>query len=538
MMMPNNPLCSRFSNMTTLKESDFNITAPGIYIWPGEFPYKRGDTFPTDEIRKRADQYLTNKMLYLNKFDGIMDNVFSWADYWQNPVTNWPNMAIIADLPDFNVTTEAWVELISARSPRVISSVNNDDSAENQQINRDLEYVSDVLQNSNFAVEVQDIIRKAYCIYGNKVVRVNRLAGGGVNIIDMPVKCWIPWVDQNDITSIKVNMFFSICDLPELGRCCQFLCYYEDGKIEKRTFKYSANCLGDEIGEPEVTKAFNADVSPIVVFTGENGSDTTFGHGQFQSWDAAIAFSVRSFEALGVLIEQMKEIYRVLPDGATRTDEDTGITYNTNTGAIVYKGESAPAVDIKKAQLQLDQAINTYNTALKRVAKDTGLPISYFDESTLGANLSAESLRTSMVRSAQKAEKIISIFKADIKKLVVRMAMAAGRDIDISDFDLRFRTGFIVDSDAQVKTLQARTGNAVTMSVAEAIAAYDDISISQAQRKANELAGIKNKDTSSPGIENTTSGGESVVDNGVNFEHVSDEPVVVTPITESPIGLI
>lgn len=527
-----NNLNNRYTNVNLLEESDFNITPPNIYIWRGVFPYKSGDIFPPDEVRQRAGRYLTYKNLYDNKFDGIMDNVFSWSDYMQNPITNFPNMAIIADLPDYQVAAESWVELISAKPPRILSS---DSSKSAYNIN----YLSSVLVNSNFATEVQDIIRCAYCIFGNKVLRVNKLDNGSVNLINMPIKCWIPWVNENDITTIEVNMFFNIFTNLDGHKLCQFISYYENGLIEKRTFEMRGDRLGELVGEVETARAFdNADISPIIVFTGDRVNGNIYGLSQFPYWDASISFGIRAYEALGVLVEQLKEVYRVLPDGVTRTDEDSGITYQSNTGAIVYKGENAPGVSLVKAQIALDQGINAYITALKRIAKDTGLPISYFDETYLGGKISADALRTSMFRSELKAEKIISLFKNDIKRLIVRIAKAVNIDIDVGDFELNFSTGFVNDKELQMKIIQARSGNAITMSRADAIAAYDEISTSQALIKAEALEGKQVDEADDRHIENTTSGGESTVDNGVNFDHVSEQPNIVKPIVETPIGLI
>lgn len=524
-------LTNRYSNINILDENDFNITPPNMYIWRGEFPYKPGDVFPPDEVKQRAGRYLTYKNLYFNKFDEIMDNVFSWSDYWQNPITNYPNMAIIADLPDYQVATESWVELISAKPPRILSS---DKTKGDSNIN----YLSSVMNNSNFATEVQDIIRCAYCLFGNKVLRVNKLENGSVNLINMPVKCWIPWVNENDISTIEVNMFFNIFTSAEGFKVCQFICYYEDGRITKHTFKMYGDRLGEQVGEVEESRAFDSDISPIIVFTGDRTDGSIFGISQYVYWDASISFAIRAYEALGVLIEQLKEIYRVLPDGVTRTDEDSGITYQANTGAIVYKGETTPGVNIAKAQLQLDQAINTYTTALKRVAKDTGLPISYFDETYIAGKISADALRTSMFRSELKAEKIISLFKTDVKRLIVRVAKAVGIDLDIGDFELSFNTGFINDKELQMKIIQARCGDAITMSRADAIAAYDEISTAQAQLKADAIEGKPVSEEGTRPIENSTSGGESTVDNGVNFDHVSEQVEEPKPIIETPIGLI
>ena len=143
-----------------------------------------------------------------------------------------------------------------------------------------------------------------------------------------------------------------------------------------------------------------------------------------------------------------------------------------------------------------------------------------------------------MFRSELKAEKIVSLFKTDVKRLIVRVAKAVGIDLDIGDFGISFNTGFINDKELQMKIIQARCGDAVTMSRADAIAAYDEISTAQAQLKADAIEGKPVSEEGTRPIENTTSGGESTVDNGVSFDHVSEQVEEPKPIIETPIGLI
>lgn len=534
-----NPLIDRYSNFKVIHEDDFNITPENIYIWRGEFPYKPGDVFPDAATKARANEYKTNQMLYKNKFNGIMDNIFSWADLQQNPITSMTSTAIIADLPDFNTTTESWVELIAAKHPRINSTVSNKEDKRYNDINTAINNISNILINSNFGTQYQDLIRGGYCMYGNKVVRISRLDNGNVNIIDMPLKCWIPWVNDDDTTAIEVNMFFSI--FQHNGKMlCQFMCYYENGVIEKRTFEYHSGTLGPQIGEVESTKAFEGkDVSPIIVFTGDRIGGGIFGESQYKYWDASIAFTIRSFESIGILMEQMKEIYRVIPGKATKTDEDSGITYNQNTGTIYYEGE-APEVKLQKIQLQLDQAIEVYKTALKRVSKDTGLPLSYFDETSMGGKISADALRTSMFRSELKAEKIMSLFKNDLRRMIVRIGLAIGEDISPQDFDVVLRAGFINDKELQMKIIQARNGGAVTLSVADSIALYEESGVVQAMNKADELQGINSVVTNIQDVKDTTSGGESVVDGGLSFDNVSDidDNDYNDEIIESQLGVL
>ena len=527
----------RFSNVQELTEDDFNINPSNIDIWTGEFPFKPGDKFPRDIDRERANRYKTNKALYENKMNGIMDKVFSWADYMMNPITNLPNLAIVADLPDYQLNTEAWVELIAGDNIIIEAGNTKGDKEYKDKMYK----VSDIVTNSNTLLTVQDIVRCGYIMYGNKVVKVSKLSNGNAHFEDMPLKCWIPFVNEDATSIIEVNLFFSIIKT-ELGQEIEFICYHEDGKIVKRTFEYNGNTIGEQIGEVEETEAFGGKgVSPIEVFTGDHTGDSIIGVDQYRFWDASIAYMIRCLEAIGVLIEQLKEIVRILPEGATRTNEVTGITYVANTGALVYKdGTLVPKemVSYVKATIDLKSAIDAYKETLNLVSRATGLPLSYFDTKELGSQVSAKALEASMIRSRIKARKIFGNFENSLKSAICKLALANGIELSTDEFSIKNVDNFRFDYESMSKVIQSRCGNKETMNQAQAIREYDGISLQLAQEKADEINGVVSEEDEVTGMELSETGNESIVSNGLEFTAVEnlEKGESRSGIIESPIG--
>ena len=534
----NTSLGKRFSNIQLLEETDFNINPPDIDIWTGEFPFKTGDKFPRDIDIQRANRYKTNLALYKNIFNGVYDKVFSWMDYTMNPITNYPNLAVVADLPDFQLNTEAWVELIASNN-LIIEPGNTKGDDEYK---KKMYSLSDITSNCNVLETWQDIIRAGYAMYGNKVVKVTKLSNGNARFEDMPLKCWIPFVNEDATSVIEVNVFFSIVKTDQ-GQIIEFISYHENGKIEKRTFRYYGNSIGEQLGETEITEAFDgAGISPITVFTGDRQGNEIIGVDQYRYWDAAIAYMIRTLEAICVLVEQLKEIVRVLPDGATNTDEASGITYVYNTGALVYKGDEKIAKDMAaylKAQVDLKNAIDAYKEALNLVSRATGLPLSYFDTKELGSQVSAKALEASMVRSRIKAKKIFGYFEKDLKLALCKLALAYGIKVSPDEFSIRNNDNFRFDYEAISKVIQARCNNKETMTQAQAIREYDGVSLQLAQERADEINGIKSDDPiTGAEMRLTDDGNQNTVSNGVEFTAVEnyEEGGSDSGIIESPIG--
>ena len=130
-----------------------------------------------------------------------------------------------------------------------------------------------------------------------------------------------------------------------------------------------------------------------------------------------------------------------------------------------------------------------------------------------------------MYKTELKAYSRIAEIEVTTKQLIVKLALANGIDIGMDDFSLITNVGFIQDDEEQMKIIQARNGNAVTMTVEDSIAEYEGISIKRAKVKADELLNRKAVNVEDEDDVNVSSSGESseVSDNVV---FTSEENIV------------
>ena len=504
--IPNN---GYFNNINLLEEDNFSIVPPNTLIWEGELPFKENDVFPTPFIQERANIIKTNESLYKSeRFQDIFSTLFNFNDFMVDAITNMQILRLIPYLPDFRSITDIWVDLISAKAPKIEGS--------------DEKKVGDVatlVGSSNFAPTFQELVKHSLFMFGNAVCRVDRQIGGNARVVLMPLKTWIPFVSETDATSIDVNCFFNIYPIDKSNHYCEFILYHEGGddagKIEKYTFEYhkSGRKLGKLIDHVEDEAFDGAGVSPIVVFTGQKMGNTVYGEGQYRKWEPSITSSMRAYETILVLLERTKEINRVMPEGATFRDESTGVTYSRQTGSMQYdiedKRNAQDYVHYATPEIKMKEANEAYKETLTRVSRDTDLSYTMFDTKELGSQMSGKALKTAMYRTELRAKSLSTLINNSAKQLVVKLALASGVEIDQSDFSLITESGFVHDEETLVEMINSRLGNQVSLTLADAIARMDDVPLGEARRRANEILGIEPEETEE--TELTDTGDESVV---------------------------
>jgi len=474
---------TRRANGNILTETDFSTTPPNTIIWRGALPWVSGDIFPPAHVQERANIYKTNLELYRANYAEIFPSIIAFQDYLRKPVTNMPVTQIIPNLPDFREITETHVDMISAKPPMIDSK-------------QDLKGFDEAVNGSNFATAWQSIIRD--CIrYGNSVKRVDT-RNGKTKVIDMPLKCWIPLMCEDDTTEVAVNLFFNIYT-QKSGRhetntkLVEFMLYHADGTIEKITHLYSDKTLGEQV---ESESAKPSDESPIIVFSGTS-EDGVIGESQYKYWEPAIIASIRAFGTLLQLLERTKEFTKTMPKSATMRDENSGAVYDSMSDTIAYDEDTDPknaAVSYASpdVELKIAAAREVYTESLKRLSRDTSLAFSMYDTKELGTNMSAKALKVSMYKSELRAESFITRVMHSLKELVYKIAKSAGlEDMKVSDFSIICNAGFIQDEETLAQIVSSRTGGATTLSVAQAIAKLDGVTTYEAEVKAQELAGVQ-----------------------------------------------
>lgn len=483
------------SNITYPEEKDFSII-PDVRVWTGEIPWKQGEKFPPSDVLNRASKYLAYKKLYQNKYDEAFNSIYDIQSMQNDPFGYSQVYDLSLNIPDFRNCTESWVDLMAAIPPRI--------DGESDEIDK----LSSLLTNSNFNEQFKSIIRNNI-IYGNKIIKVNK-CGDNIRLTDMRVTNWIPFVDEDDYSFIRVNLFFNIITDKE-GDICEFISYDSDGTIIKKTFRYNKNSqtLGECIST-EKSESFLGE-TPIVVFS-ENSLDGILGESSYELWESAIASSIRAYNNLMTMLQRAKEAILVIPNYASETDEGTDQRILIRKGAIEYSPGTEHDVKYVTADLDLENAIEAYKETLARLSRDTDLSMGFFDSKVFGAYSSAKALRLSLFRTELKAKSRVSALELNTKDLIIKIGKAYGLDISKHDFSLLVNVGFVNDEETQLKVIQSRCGNKVTMSVEDAIAAYDNVSMRRAKAKANELVGIKEDNEDVEDIEDNISGSRDNID--------------------------
>ena len=470
-----------FGNITMQSETDYSINSDKVDIWPNEFPYKPGDTFPSDKLKERADISLTNKLLFNNDYDkifGFMLNNIPEID----PVYGIQLREIISNLPYFKTITDAYVSLCCSPLP-IIDTPDDVDSN-----------VSEVVHNSNIFSVIQSVFKSLM----TDVIDAYKLS---VDIMGNPVFQQIPvknlevFVSPDDLMTIYcVNISNVMKDKVE------FISYYYDGRIEKRTFRYSSGKLGNQIGEIEESEAFGGKYkeSPIVIIKHNTDSiNDVYGVDQFRYWDAGIVGLCRSLSNLFRLNERCREVIRKLPEGAI-TRLNTGAAIYINRGVVSYPDgatkDQIPDVDyiVPELKSNIDACISTIEKTTKLLSTSSSLSPVWFDFEKLGSNLSAKSIKAAMIPTSLKAQMMCDNMTPYIQDMVRKLALLADIELNKNNIDINWDPGIGEDEIDMIDIIDRRIANK-TMSIEDAITRLDRVPRRVAKERAAKLTGLKDK---------------------------------------------
>lgn len=488
----NNPFgtTGNTNSLNYINEDNFSIVPEGNLIWEGELPYYQGVTFPTDAIQAKANRYKTNELLYEQEYSGIISNMLSPRDYTVDVLTNMPILGINNNLPDYNLCTDTWTDFMATNPPSIDGVTDN------------ALKVYNIITNSNFYSIYKQIIKGTLFMYGNYAVKVSTDNNGKILIEPLPLKCWIPFVSPKNVTKIAVNVFFNIYYKGNESKI-EFIEYHDTGKIVKKVYNYVKGVIG-ELEEHEETVAFeHCEMSPIVIFTSNTIGGEVVGVDTYKKWTPSIIATMKTFTRVMIETERLSEIYRKMPTEAMMRDEETGMTNMAQQGVIGYDTTSGndykiPEVEIIRPESKLKDAIDVYNLSLERVARDTGLNVTVFRPELLGGNISAKALKASNLKTETKAQSYVQDIVPQLKQLVKTVVAVAGDNVSDNNLTVTISTNFIkdIETDNQIIESRLKTG---TISIKDAIKAYDNISDGEAEIKYNELRN-KEQDNTLDGV--------------------------------------
>lgn len=464
-------------NITRIPEKNYSIVSDDTDIWEGYLPFYEGVSFPTHDIRNRAEISYTNKLIYENNVEEIYNNMISIFPEI-DPMYGWQIREIVTQLPYFKNATNAWVGLVAGDAPLVDT---------NEELDVEL---SEVIENSNFAETIIDEVRRRF-VDTVSAYRIELDLSGKPHITSIDTKNLIIFVNKDMPSSIEVVVVFSIYEGADGGEYVDFVEYHYNGYIKKSTFAYGDGKIGDLLEEEE-DLAFDGKykASPIVIFKHNATGNNVYGTDQFRYWIPSMLGGMRELQNVFRLGERTREMIRKVPDSAIKKDPVDGSSVFYNKGTIGYQegGDGSPDMEYVVPEIRMDEAVKALESAVKQISMDTQLGIIFYDISVLGSRLSSDSVRASMYPAKLEAKRIITEMKPAVKEMIVKLGYLLNIELNPSKLSIEFYDGFPKDALDDVESVQMRLESATpSITLEDAIAKLDRIPVRLAKQKAAEI---------------------------------------------------
>lgn len=506
---------SSMSNISLVSEDNWNITPCGADVWYGKLPFKTGDSFPTSSIEERAMISKTNHLIYNNNIDDIYSNIISVFPEL-DPMYGWQIREIVTNLPYFNNATKSWVGLVAGSTPLVDAS---DDYAD---------ALSEIVDNSNFASIIQEEVASRFTDVIS-AYRVDVDPNGNPVIIKIEPKNLICFVNKDIPNFIEVTVVFSIYSLDGYDYI-DFVEYHYDGLIRKHTFYYSGNTIGAPVRDPIEEMAFGGSFksSPVVVFKHNAQGNSVYGTDQYRYWYPSMLAGMRELQNILRLGERTRELIRKVPESSINKNPVDGSSTFFNRGTIAYKDglDHSPDIEYVVPEIRMDEAVRALDHAIKQIAIDTQLGISFFNPEALGSNLSADSIRATMYPARLEAQRIVTEMKPSVKELILKLGFLGNLDLKLSDISVEFYDGFPKDELNDIKTVQLRLESSTpSITLEDAIMKLDRVPLRIARQKASEIRGLDGLD-GSPGLDVLLRGSSTLTpSSGDSTSNTCDIPI-------------
>lgn len=478
-MIINSSFLNNEDNIKKIPEDNWSIVSDETDIWDGALPFNTGDKFPTNKIKERASISKTNNLIYNNRLEEIAFDILSIYPEI-DPMYGWQVREIIAKLPYFKNATNAWVGLVAGDAPSVDVSEDTVDQA-----------IDFLLEQSNFDSFIQNEVRSRFMDVIS-AYRVDVDINGRPSIIYINSKNLIVFVNKKYINSIEVVVVWGVYE-DQGQKYIDFVEYHYNGYIKKTTYEYNNEIIGDKVNEEE-DEAFGGKykVSPIVVFKHNvmNENDI-YGTDQYRYWSSSMLAGMREMQNMLRLAEKTREMIRKVPESAIQKNPGDGSSVFMNKGTISYteNGEgNSPDIEYVVPEIRMNEIVEALDKAINQIGLDTQLGTAFFNLSSLGSKLSAESIRAALLPARLEAKRITTEMNGSVKELIVKLGLLAGIEIDQSKMSLTFYDGFPRDEIEDVKAIQMRLESKhPSISLEDAIMKLDHVSLRVAKQKAAEI---------------------------------------------------
>lgn len=399
-----------YYGITLQSEKDYSAIATDLKLWDEHIPFKAGDTFPSEEMKKRADINKTMDMLVSNELAEVLGKYLcDMPDL--NPFQAQRIMDIVSSLPIFDTLVSGWTSILTPCFKGVkVKGVTRDDiwKAAYPQIETIIKNIFTACDRATLVYKAEDRVK----------IRV---------FTDKNIVLFRTLSDERVVTITNV-----IKD--KKGQKLECLSYLPDGKCVRDVFKYSNGRIGQQLVADELVQE---DRYIIYAKNGKNNKD--YGYPELVGSISSSLGVIRAFSALARLTEQSREEIKVLPSSAVRKDPVTGAAAYISNGTVGYDELNPDAkhdAAILKPELDFDGVIKALETMLKQVSIYSGLSGIILGFEQISGNASGRLLLASCIPTMLRANRYISVLSNELTDLIVEVAKYSDETIDAEDVEL------------------------------------------------------------------------------------------------------
>lgn len=406
---------SKYNGITLLKETNFSTTDTDLPLWDEEdgLPIKPGDTFPTQDMQRRANINKTMDALVSGDLgDCLADFIYTWPDL--DPITNKRVATIVASLPIFNEVVRDW-ELLLHQCFKGVKVKGEDRPLLWKAVDKKL---TSIIENKFICCD------RMTAVFANDNIPVLKLYDDKNILICR---------DKEDKRIYSLTNIFT----NEEGSFLEVISFISADKCLRNVFKYSAGKVSTQVVKDEVVE------TKAAVYYQKNGAGRgEYGQPILGGITAAALGAVRAFSTLALLVEKKREVVRVVPDAAIVTDQFSGMSAYIGGGTVGYDDKNTDAMannhDVQFAtpNLLLKEAIDTLEEMLKQVSIYSNLSGIILGYQTIGGNASGQAIAESCLPTMIAATGYIRDLKVELTRIIKRMLIIMGEDVKSDDIEL------------------------------------------------------------------------------------------------------
>ena len=400
-------------------------------VWSG-FSHREGEVFPDELLQKRARLYTINEGLYR---DSIQNLSAIYGDMLNlSPLCNLYNSLDIIRNGYYKYITDSWVALILSNGVEI--GIKSAHSAE----------VLDCLNDAGLILTLEEVLRSLFQT-GNAVVH-SIVRGDCVTFRVIPCKQWIPYVDNDNGRRIKCNEIYNVYEKDGL-KYIEFVCFIDNGKVEKYTFIYNDGVIGKFISSESWMAYGGITTSSVSVFTMNRVSNSIYGTDSYRYWETPISNLNRIALRKQKLIRRSDKLFGSIPKTILNNTErslwgnmvDTTmqdlINVHDNQPGSIYSNEEIKLENYKLDNLDVLQKVE--DDEIKRLSIICGLGITYFDTVSASSTKTGEAQKVMMKVTVDTARLISQQLTPTIKEIVKFVCLMFGDKICNSDVNIQYK---------------------------------------------------------------------------------------------------